>query len=131
MLIAIVSDVHANLEAFQAVLEDMERFKPDKRINLGDLVGYGPNPREVIQLNRDNCFTTLKGNHDAAIADNFMLSKFNSAAQKAISMHRKELSEYEKNYLKNLPINFQHNEIFFVHGFPPNSLTQYVFSDPD
>jgi len=66
---AIIADIHGNLEAFEAVLEDIERRNIKKIYNCGDLVGYGANPNEVVELNRKKDIITVKGNHEEAIID--------------------------------------------------------------
>jgi len=131
MLIAVISDVHSNLEAFEAVLKDMKAFNPDTKVNLGDLVGYGPNPKEVIALNIENGFITIKGNHDAAIEDDSILERFSPAAGEAILLHRNLLRDSEKEYLRKLPLNYSANGLFFVHGFPPNSFIRYACTETD
>ncbi len=126
MIIALVSDVHSNLEAFLAVLEDMEKSDPKIRINLGDLVGYGPNPNEVIKLNREQGFITVKGNHDAAMVDDDEMFDFNDEAKTAIKLQQKLLSTEEKEYLRSLP-NYEIVEgIRLVHGAPPDSYSEYI-----
>ena len=66
--IAIVSDIHSNLEALVAVMRDIEAKRVKKIYCLGDLIGYGPNPNEVIDIARDNFEFVIKGNHDEAVA---------------------------------------------------------------
>ena len=83
---AIISDIHGNLEAFQAVLEDIDAHGVDSIICLGDIVGYGPNPCECIKLVRDRCGVVIMGNHDqGALIDP---DGFNSGAERAIRWTR-------------------------------------------
>ena len=80
---AIISDIHGNLEALQAVLEDIDRQRVDAIACLGDVVGYGPNPCECVKLVRDRCTLVLLGNHDQGAL--FDPDGFNSGAERAIS----------------------------------------------
>ena len=66
MRVAVYSDIHSNLEAFQAVLNDIDRQNVDQKLFLGDIVGYGPSPNECIELLRENSDVALGGNHDWA-----------------------------------------------------------------
>ena len=69
MLYAIISDIHGNIEALKAVHQDMQRRRVEKVVNLGDLVGYGPKPKECIDYSRQISDVTLQGNHDCAVVD--------------------------------------------------------------
>jgi hypothetical protein len=80
---AIISDVHGNLEALQAVLEDIDREQVDAIVCLGDIVGYGPNPCECVKLVRDRCGLVILGNHDQGAL--FDPDGFNSAGPVANS----------------------------------------------
>src|SRR5713226_6603425 len=86
---AILSDIHANLEAFQAVLADIAQYEVEATYCLGDLVGYGPNPRECIDLVMQHCQLTLLGNHDQGAI--FDPSGFNDLALRAILWTRTQL----------------------------------------
>jgi predicted phosphodiesterase len=84
MRIAFISDIHANLEALEAVFEDIDTQAIDEIICLGDIVGYGANPNECVELVRKRCSTILLGNHDAAAVDLLATHHFNSHAKIAI-----------------------------------------------
>ena len=79
--VAIISDIHANLEALQAVLSDVEERGIQEVICLGDIVGYGANPKECLDLVRSRCRLTLMGNHDHAVL--FEPTNFNLPAERA------------------------------------------------
>jgi predicted phosphodiesterase len=80
MRYAIVSDIHANLQAWTAVLQDIARHRIDAILCLGDVVGYGPNPQEVLQSVRQHVDTLLLGNHDAALCGMIAPVQFNTHA---------------------------------------------------
>ena len=126
MLKAILSDIHANLEAFQAVIEDIEKHRPDTVICLGDLIGYGPNPDEVITLFRQREYITVLGNHEAALQNHKMLNLLNFQAKENAIATAEMLSENNTEYCCNLPKNLHLSGALFVHGFPPSSVMKYV-----
>ncbi|MBI2321799.1 MAG: metallophosphoesterase, partial [Chloroflexi bacterium] len=81
MRIAVIADIHANLEAFTSCLKVIEEERCDKIICLGDIVGYGANPRECIKLVRDYDMATIAGNHDFACIGKTNINYFNSYAK--------------------------------------------------
>lgn len=98
-MIALISDLHSNLEALEAALRDMESFSVRSIICLGDVVGYGANPREVIQKTREVCDYVLQGNHDAALLDERDTRGFNERALLAIDWTRRSLDpELEQHW---------------------------------
>lgn len=98
-MIALISDLHSNLEALDAALRDVEAQKPDAIVCLGDVVGYGANPREVILRTREVCQVVLQGNHDAALLDDRDAAGFNERALRAIEWTRQALdAEREENW---------------------------------
>ena len=86
---AIISDIHGNLEALQAVLADIDQQKVDSITCLGDIVGYGPNPCECARLVRDRCALVILGNHDQGAL--FDPDGFNVGAERAIRWTRSQL----------------------------------------
>jgi diadenosine tetraphosphatase ApaH/serine/threonine PP2A family protein phosphatase len=132
-LIAIISDIHSNLEALEAVLEDIRKREVEKIYCLGDIVGYGPNPRECIDLMKA-CSVVLMGNHDEAVL--FGARDFNLRAEMAIEWTRKELLENTPDkavaqarweFLKQLPELKEEGDCLFVHGSPRKPLREYIF----
>jgi diadenosine tetraphosphatase ApaH/serine/threonine PP2A family protein phosphatase len=102
MKFAILSDIHSNLDAFQVVLEHTKQQKCTHYVCLGDIVGYGPNPVECLELIRQlNCPTVL-GNHDEYCASDIDLTGFNPMAADAIKWTRHQLSEDQRNWLRTL-----------------------------
>ncbi|MCX7915469.1 MAG: metallophosphatase family protein [Verrucomicrobiae bacterium] len=102
MKYAILSDIHGNLEALQAVLQDAKQQGCTHYVCLGDIVGYGPNPRECLHVIQElNCPTVI-GNHDEYVAKDQALTGFNPMAADGIKWTRDQLTEAEKNWLRGL-----------------------------
>lgn len=132
---ALISDIHSNLEGLQSVLEDVQSQGCDEIYCLGDIIGYGPNPCECIDLVME-CKVCLLGNHDQGAL--FDPEGFNSGAERAIFWTREQLEKPrgspEQNsrrweFLGELPRNRRENGLFFVHGSPRNPLNEYVFPE--
>ena len=134
---AIISDVHGNLEALQAVLEDIDRERVDTIICLGDVVGYGPNPCECAGLVRDRCGIVILGNHDQGAL--FDPDGFNSGAERAIRWTRNQLEMHDRlprnaskrltDFLGELPRTHADGDFLFVHGSARRPLDEYVFPE--
>ena len=121
MRIAIIADIHANLEAASAVLAEIDRRQPDKTVCLGDLAGYNSQPNEVIELIRAREIPTLMGNHDAAACGNEDTSFFRSSAKKAIDWQAGQLREDNREWIKALPGQLAFDRVCLgVHGSPGN-----------
>lgn len=132
---AIISDIHSNLEALQAVLQDIARQPVDAIYCLGDVIGYGPNPRECIDLIMQ-CRIVLLGNHDQGAL--FDPDGFNPPAERAIFWTRSQLETVADNgqqqerrweFLSDRPRSFRENGYLFVHGSARNPLNEYVFPE--
>ena len=132
---AVISDIHGNLEALEAVLDDIRDQGIDTVYCLGDIVGYGPNPRECIDRAMSLEFSVL-GNHDCGAL--FDPEGFSSGAEKAIFWTRNQLEnapgDPEQNrarwdYLCELPRVRRIDDLLFVHGSPRSPLTEYVFPE--
>jgi predicted phosphodiesterase len=105
MKIAFLSDIHANLEALNAVLDYTRKEGVDRYACLGDIVGYNPNPSECIKIVRElEPLCIVKGNHDAYAATDTPLNSFNPIAAAAIEWTRKNISEEERKWLNDLPL---------------------------
>lgn len=118
MRIGIISDIHSNIEALDEVLMVMARLKIDRYVCLGDLVGYGANPSEVMDIVRPLVDFTIMGNHDAAVAGQMDYQYYYDEARDALAWTRESLSEENIEYLKSLPYFRIEEEICFVHGEP-------------
>ncbi len=134
MRTAIVSDIHGNLEALHAVLKDIESQRCDRIVCLGDVVGYGANPCECLDIvaTFGNC---VLGNHDyGALIDP---EGFSAAAEQAIFWTRKQLESNANpaeamrrlEYLARLPRMISEDNVLFVHGSVRNPLNEYVFPE--
>ncbi len=116
MRYGIFSDVHSNLEALEAVLGYYRNEAIDKYLCVGDIVGYGANPRECLDALRRIISVCVAGNHDWALTGKFSLAFFNPIAKAALISNAKELSKVEKDYLDNLELIFFNNDLTLVHG---------------
>ncbi len=132
---AIISDIHSNLEALQAVLADIKAQGITDIYCLGDVVGYGPNPRECVDLVMD-CKLVLMGNHDQGAM--FDPDGFNPSAERAIFWTRAQLEssgepravrEKRWDFLAERPRSFKEDGYLFVHGSARNPLNEYVFPE--
>ncbi|MBN2022840.1 MAG: metallophosphoesterase family protein [Pirellulales bacterium] len=136
MKTAIISDIHSNLASLSAVLADIRQQGADRVFCLGDIVGYGPNPCECIDLIMERCEVCLLGNHDQGAL--FDPEGFNSGAERAIFWTRSQLenaggnraqAERRWEFLGELPRNHQEGDLLFVHGSVRNPLNEYVFPE--
>ena len=130
MKIALLSDIHSNLEAFDAVLVDISRRGIPRIGFLGDIVGYGPDPKECLSLSRIFSFMIL-GNHDDAILYD-STETFNKRAKGAIEWTQDILSEdidFVNHIKKNFIIYHFEEDILFCHGSPLEYTRDYVFPD--
>ncbi len=103
MRYAIISDVHANPTALERVLADARKHCVVRIVCLGDVVGYGPQPAEAVELVRKNCYFALAGNHDDAVSGRADASEFIDLAKDAVERHRAELSHEQLEWLGSLP----------------------------
>jgi len=133
---AIISDIHSNLEALQAVLKDIESQSVTDIYCLGDVVGYGPNPRECIDLVMKHCQVVLLGNHDQGAM--FDPEGFNPSAERAIFWTRQQLELADGNrpqkekrweFLAERPRQHREDAHLYVHGSARNPLNEYVFPE--
>jgi predicted phosphodiesterase len=127
MRIAVISDVHGNLEALRQVLSDIERSGIDAILCLGDNIGYGPEPEAVVQLVRRRKIPCVLGNHELAVLKDKVLDWFNPAAKKSLLITIDMLSDDTMQYLSGLPTCRTAFGCRFVHGFPPDSAVLYLF----
>jgi diadenosine tetraphosphatase ApaH/serine/threonine PP2A family protein phosphatase len=116
--IAVISDVHGNLEALEAVLADVDRSRVDLLYCLGDVVGYGPSPGACVELVRRRAAVTLLGNHDAAVAGLTSLDDFNEFAGSAISWTAGHLDDGQIEYLGSLPYTHRTGDLLLTHASP-------------
>jgi putative phosphoesterase len=123
----VFSDIHGNLDAFEAVLEVLEKEGAQKYICCGDFVGYGPQPNEVVERVRQLPeILAVRGNHDLAVLGRMDLEWFNDNAAAAVVYAQDMLSEDNFNWLKELPPMVKRDEFTVVHGSPRNTAEEYL-----
>ena len=122
MRCAIISDIHANLPALDAVLEDMKIYHIDYVICLGDIIGYGPFPAECLKRVRETTNIVVMGNHEAAAAGLFDVNLFHEEAKEHILWTRDQLSDDDLNYIKGLHYMLDCESFMISHA---------AFTDPD
>jgi predicted phosphodiesterase len=118
MRIALLSDIHSNLEALTKALEIIDQKSVDEIICLGDIVGYGANPNECIELIRQRCSAVLKGNHDEALLNESVTARFTEDARSAIVWTRKQISKEYISYFRTLSLSIIKDDLLFVHASP-------------
>ncbi len=129
MRIAIVSDVHSNLEGLQAVLRHAEAGGPvDGVWCLGDIVGYGPEPSAVLAELRRRALVAVAGNHDLAACGRMGVEEFNRTAAEAAVWSGEQLSEAERGYLRALPLTAVSGAFTLVHGSLRHPEWEYLLS---
>jgi predicted phosphodiesterase len=122
----IISDIHANLAAFKAVLDDSEG-KYDKVWCLGDIVGYGPDPNECIELLKLLDPVCIAGNHDWAVLGKLDVDDFNPDARRVSLWTRDILTENNHQFIQKLPVALIQEEQFtLVHGSPRHPIWEYI-----
>lgn len=141
-VVAIISDVHSNMFATEAVFRRIDELGIETVYCLGDVVGYGPDPEPCIDLVRERCEFTLKGNHDWGMTGD--LRDFNPMAQESLMWHRRRLKpglfspgkKKRWNWLLDLPERVEREDALFVHASPRDPIKEYVlrsdgFLDPE
>lgn len=140
--IAVFSDIHANLPALQSVLEDMDRHGLEKRYCLGDLVGYGTFPNEVIELIRGRNIPTIMGNYDQGVGNSsdecgcaYKTAEEEALGKRSISWTNAHTSDENKAFLRSLlpqiPLQLSELRVVLAHG-SPRRINEYLYVDrPD
>jgi predicted phosphodiesterase len=116
MRYAILSDIHGNLEAFEAVLGECRKLKVESFLCAGDIVGYGANPKECLSLVKKLKMVTVAGNHDWAVSGKLDFSHFTPDGQAAVIWTRSKISFEDIPYLNDLPLTLQSKDCVLVHG---------------
>lgn len=135
MKIAIISDIHSNIYALMNVLEEIDYEKVDTIICLGDLVGYGPHPNEVVSMIKRRHILCIKGNYDTSVVENkYSYIRENNINNFSLEWTVNELRAENRYYLDNLPtsisLNICNKKLLFVHG-SPNKINEYLLEDDD
>ena len=135
MRIAVISDLHANREAVEAVWADVQRRGFDRLVCLGDIVGYGPDPEFCVDFVREHCEWSLLGNHDEGLFSG--AADFNPFARSALEVHRARLGprwwtgaqrRARWEWLRDLPLTVTEDRYLFCHGSPRDPVREYVIS---
>lgn len=127
MKIAVISDIHGNWEALEAVLKDIEELTVEEILCIGDAVGYGADPELVIKEIRKRSIPCILGNHELGLRDPSMLEWFNLPTQESLLITRRLVSEETMNYISTLEASMTAHGALLVHGAPPDSVTTYLF----
>ncbi len=130
MRTAVISDIHANLEALVAVLGRIEEFKADETICLGDMVGYNANPNEVLDILKGRKIRCILGNHDVAAAGMEEPDNFNPVARAAVLWTRDRLTSENREFLRRLPREQRVRDFFIFHG-AIHDTDSYIFYRED
>ena len=131
---AIISDIHSNLEAFEAVLADIRSQKITDIVCLGDIIGYGPSPIECIKLAIQNNIKCIYGNHEVALFQKE--TRFNPRAMQALNWTKRVLQKALaepgiRDFFQNLKHEIRTKKIIYTHGSPRNSTTEYLIRSDD
>jgi len=132
---AVISDIHANLEALQAVLDHIDTQNIDRIICLGDILGYGPSPVECVDLVAERCEWSLMGNHDFGVV--YEPTNFNLAAEQAAYWSREQFeaqpgsdkSAKRWEFLSRLRVRVSFDSFLCVHGTPRRPINEYLFPE--
>ncbi len=128
MRVAIVSDIHGNCQAFEAVLDEIEASECDELWCLGDLVGYGADPDACVGLARAHAAICLAGNHDLGVRGSLPLEQFSRGAALAATWTRETITEETREYLDRLePFNLD-EIVGLYHASPRDPVWEYVLS---
>ncbi|MBD3314670.1 MAG: metallophosphoesterase [Chitinivibrionales bacterium] len=132
MRYAVISDIHGNVDALQAVLKDIERRAVDSIICLGDIVGYYPDPEACVKLVNGNVSHAVAGNHDYAAIGKIDTQNFTYYAFAAMEWTKRNLSARAKEYLASLSLAGEIEDMYYTHSSPSNPQDfTYVFPDSE
>lgn len=131
MKIAVFSDVHSSYSRMKAVFLDIDKIGVDEYICLGDMIGYGDQPEETVQLLKDKHVTAIRGNHELAMFNERYLSYFPHDIKQPLLDNIAAISESSVKFLKNTPAYLKKHGCHFVHGTPPDKITTYIYDVSD
>jgi predicted phosphodiesterase len=128
MKVAVVSDIHGNRHAFEAVLEAVAASDADELWCLGDIVGYGAEPDACVELARTHAAICLAGNHDLGVRGDLPLEQFSRGAALAAEWTRQTISEDAMAYLQGLEPSNTDEQVGLYHASPRDPVWEYVLS---
>ena len=118
MRYGLISDIHGNLEALTVVINELEKRNVDEVLCLGDIIGYGPDPEECVDLVKRHANVILAGNHDYAAMGMLDISYFNPHARRAIEWTAGQISDETRKFLKERPLMMVYDDFTIVHATP-------------
>lgn len=129
MKAAIISDIHSNLEALQAVIKDIKKRRIKNIFCLGDIVGYGANPNECTEIAFDESDAIIAGNHDWATIGKTDITNFNKVAATAVRWTKEHMDSFNIKRLEELPLTYRKDNLLLVHSTPEDpEAWNYLFS---
>lgn len=131
MRLAIIADIHGNYRALQAVLADLGPLAVDLIVSLGDTIGYGPEPEEVVRTLRAHQVVSVMGNHELALVSRSYCNRLHLVASQSLALTRTLLSPESLTWLAQLPAQLVCGRARCVHGCPPQSITVYLYNPSD
>lgn len=132
MAVAIISDIHGNLEALTTIFKYLSTRGIDDIYCLGDIVGYGPNPNECVELVAKKCSTVIMGNHDHAVLGLTSTEYFNDFAKISTHWTREHLTAENMHFLSTLPFVYDTDDFYLVHASPSHpEQWNYVLTELD
>lgn len=118
MRLALLSDIHSNLPALEAVMANVDQERPDAILCLGDVVGYGADPAECIAIVRERCDAVVLGNHDLAVATGEGIEMLPSHGQVAAEHNAEMLTDADLEWLEDLPLTHVIHDVTMAHASP-------------
>jgi predicted phosphodiesterase len=132
MTIAIISDIHGNLESLTAIFNYLDKKDIEEIYCLGDIVGYGPNPNECVELVSTKCTNSIIGNHDHAALGLTSIEYFNEFAKVSTRWTMNELTNKSKDFLLSLDFKYNNEDFLLVHSSPSNPKAwNYILTEYD
>lgn len=131
MRLAIIADIHGNARALDAVLCDIAQLRVDRIVSLGDNIGYGPEPEEVVRSLQGYRVLSVMGNHELGLISRGYFNRLHATARQSLVLSRGLLSAPSLAWLESLPPVLCRFGARFVHGCPPQSMTVYLHNPTD
>jgi diadenosine tetraphosphatase ApaH/serine/threonine PP2A family protein phosphatase len=132
MQYGLISDIHGNLEALQAVYKEIDKIGVDEILCLGDIIGYGPDPEKCVELVRERVNIILAGNHDYAPIGLVDVTYFNTYAKRAVEWTASQITEETRKFLEERPLIHQFQNFTIVHSTPADpDAWEYILSIDD